>query len=211
MVHLVAAAASQSLQALVKGLNNQVLLAKGSKSRRGANIKQEYAAVQALPGFAVPGPHSDSLQNTSEKFAIRLQEDQNPGPMLEAWVKALKAWRNSILTTCDGSGYVLGDAKMPHFQEQLPVRIMVNGSFVKDCLDSNDLVELFCCCHKDSVAISSTATVTLLRYHILTGSKNICIYFAAKRVQLDAAAAQDYCVSTTILLRVPCTLANFLV
>lgn len=175
MVHLVAAAASQSLQALIKGLNKQVLLAKGSKSQRGAIIQQEYAAVQALPGYAVPGPHGLSLQNASDQFATRLQEDQNPRETLEAWVKALKAWRARILITCDGSGYVLGDAKMPHFQELLPVRIMVNDNFVKDCLDSNDLVELFCCCHKDSAVISPTATVTLLRYQNLPGCNNICV------------------------------------
>ena len=163
MVHQVAAAASQSLQALVKGLNYQVLLAKGARSQHDA-VVQEYAAMQSLPEFAVPDRHGVSLRDTSDQFAERLQEGQNPRNVLEQWVKALKAWRERILSSCDGSGFVLGDTQMPHFQELLPVRIMINGMFVKDCLDSNDLVELFCCCQADSVVISPTATVTLLRY-----------------------------------------------
>lgn len=145
-------------------------IAKAAPSQNGAvlftHVEQDaqYEAIRLLPGYTLSGPRAcTSLEAISQQFAETLQAEERPRTVLEGRVQALKAWRECILTTYDGSGYLMGDSRMPHFQELLPVRIMVNDAFEKDCLDSNDLLELFLCCHEDSAVLCPTASVTLLR------------------------------------------------
>ena len=80
-------------------------------------------------------------------------------------VKDIKAWRKGVLTTLDGSGDLLTKTDLVMFcEEGVPVRIMVDDAFRADCLDSNDLVELFLCCEKDDAVLQPGTTITMLRY-----------------------------------------------
>lgn len=172
MVHLIAAAASESITSLICFLNHTAAQAKparpqpsGTQLLAALSNAQQYASVTALPGFNATRPEVPaSLHSILQDLSGKLSADPaRPHECLLEVIQAIKEWKDSVLSTCDGSGYVLSIAGMPSFKQGLPVRIMLNSSFEKDCLDSNDLVELFFCCPKGSPLLQPRATVSLIR------------------------------------------------
>lgn len=172
MVYLVAAAASESMTKLVCFLNHTAAQAKlaepqpsGTQLLANLTDAKQYTSIEALPGCnATRAEMPASLQSILQGLSGTLSADPaKPHECLLEGIQAIKEWKDNVLSTCDGSGYVLGSAGMPLFKQGLPVRIMLNGSFEKDCLDSNDLVELFCCCPEGSPLLQPRATVSLIR------------------------------------------------
>ncbi len=172
MVYLIAAAASESITSLICFLNHTAAQAKLAKPRPSGtqlltevSYAKQYTSVMALPGCNATRPEIPaSLHSILQDLSGTLFADPaKPHECLLEVIQAIKEWKDNVLSICDGSGYVLGSAGMPLFKQGLPVRIMLNGSFEKDCLDSNDLVELFCCCPEGSPLLQPRATVSLIR------------------------------------------------
>jgi hypothetical protein len=172
MVHLIAAAASESITSLICFLNGTAAQAKLAKPQPSGmqllaafSNAQQYTSVTALPGCNATRPEIPaSLHSILQGLRRTLSADPaRPHECLLEVIQAIKEWKDNVLSSCDGSGCVLGSAGMPSFKQGLPVRIMLNGSFEKDCLDSNDLVELFCCCPKGSPLLQPRATISLIR------------------------------------------------
>lgn len=172
MVHLIAAAASESITSLICFLNGTAAQAKLAKPQPSGmqllaafSHAQQYTSVTALPGCNATRPEIPaSLHSILQGLRRTLSADPaRPHECLLEVIQAIKEWKDNVLSSCDGSGCVLGSAGMPSFKQGLPVRIMLNGSFEKDCLDSNDLVELFCCCPKGSPLLQPRATISLIR------------------------------------------------
>ncbi|KAL0047438.1 hypothetical protein WJX82_003437 [Trebouxia sp. C0006] len=173
MVHLIAAAASESITSLICFLNGTAAQAKLAKPQPSGmqllaafSNAQQYTSVTALPGCNATRPEIPaSLHSILQGLRRTLSADPaRPHECLLEVIQAIKDWKDNVLSSCDGSGCVLGSAGMPSFKQGLPVRIMLNGSFEKDCLDSNDLVELFCCCPKGSPLLQPRATISLIRH-----------------------------------------------
>ena len=173
MVLVIAAASSQEVKRLIKQLNQGAAkLAAARGQHAGASeildqIATDMDSVLRLPGaaHALAGPTG---QTATLESVVRDAQNRNPHwtdrGMLDA-VENIKAWRNEILTSFDGSGQLLTlhNGLMRFSEEGLPVRILVNDAFQADCLDSNDLVELFLCCEADDIVLQPGATVSMVR------------------------------------------------
>jgi len=147
-VNTIAAAASQQLKELVRMLHQCLAQSKAKPPPDRAKLFQQLQAaakaVSDMPGAGL------AVQNTGSTLTgivdslntdLRYTAGAKPQDVLTNGIRNLTAWRQQVLTTLDGSGYLLSDRRAPVFKGGLPVRIMVNGRFEADCLDSNDLVE----------------------------------------------------------------------
>ena len=83
--------------------------------------------------------------------------------LLEDIVHKIRTWRQGILDHCS-TGQTSREAEV--FEGApfgLPVRVLVNGMFRADCLDSNDLVKLFCCCTAEDVVLQPDSVISIAR------------------------------------------------
>lgn len=172
-VNTIAAASSNELKVLVKQLHQLSARTKASKSNDGQAAYQSLqSAVQAvvdMPGAAMKEPNSDSsLCSILDTFRSALNYATSM-PVLELHallakcVENITGWKQRVMATLDGSGHLLSSKEAPEFKDGLPVRITVNGRFEADCLDSNDLVKLFCCCPKENALLQQGSDISIAR------------------------------------------------
>ena len=125
--------------------------------------------VLDMPGAAVKEPNSDgSLCSIWDDFSSAVNyTTSTPALKLHALLakcaESITGWKQRVLATRDGSGCLLSSQEVPEFKDGLPVRITVNGCFEADCLDSNDLVKLFCCCPKDNALLQQGSDISIAR------------------------------------------------
>lgn len=169
MVNAIAAASSLQLKELIKALHGGVAQCKAQPSANGQTVyhwlQGAAQAVLDMPGVGHILTEGNSLVGIVDELdsKLRVKSDEKPLQVLLDSIKLVTDWRQGVLTSLDGSGYPLGNKAAPEFKGGLPVRVMVNGRFEKDCLDSNDLVELFCCCPADSALLHGNA-ISVARY-----------------------------------------------
>ncbi len=172
-VNAIAAASSSELKVLVKQLHQLSAQTKASKSSDGQAARQslQFAVktVLDMPGAAVKEPNSDSsLCSIWDDFSSAVNyTTSTPALKLHALLakcaESITGWKQRVLATRDGSGCLLSSQEVPEFKDGLPVRITVNGCFEADCLDSNDLVKLFCCCPKDNALLQQGSDISIAR------------------------------------------------
>lgn len=166
VVTLIAAASSKAVTALVQELNNiEAKLVKLNRVLARPILEAIFTPMRAvlqLKGCDKPAGSLKSLKSIVQQAELEIKAGNKSLPDV---VKEIKAWRQGVLTTWDGSGVLLTKPDLVMFcEEGVPVRIMVDDAFRADCLDSNDLVELFLCCEKDDAVLQPGATITMLRY-----------------------------------------------
>lgn len=166
VVNTIAAALSSQLKYVIKALHQCAAQSQGIKQTAAFEAAYDSAFQQLQPSFKtvmdLPGADmtssaspcssagsggsmrsildavSNTLEHPTSVSAAKLHD------VLSACIEDLSTWKRSVLSTLDGSGHPL--TAVQEFAGGLPVRVLVNGRFEADCLDSNDLVELFCCC-----------------------------------------------------------------
>ena len=172
-VNAIAAVFSRELKVLVKQLHQLSAQTKASKSSDGQaacqSLQIAMKAVRDMPGAAVKEPKSDSslctilddlssaLQYATSTPALKLHA------LLAKGAENVTGWKQRTLASLDKSGHLLSSKEVPEFEDGLPVRITVNGRFEADCLDSNDLVKLCCCCHEDNALLQQGSDITIAR------------------------------------------------
>ena len=180
VVNTIAAAYSHQLMVMVKALHKQAAVCKANKFRDAHQVMAEVSqqlsgslqSVLELPGADMlnsGSPRSsdssdDSLHSllTALSSTLRSLDAIQPVKLqdvLTDCIKGLIGWRQTVLTTLDGSGHPLASART----WDLPVRVLVNGRFEADCLDCNDLVKLFCCSSAESDLLQCDSTVSVAR------------------------------------------------
>ena len=168
IVTLMAAALSLEVKGLIKRLNEteaQKDMPADMKNSYLHHVEADVKKVLELHGcnHALTGGPVETVKSIVEKAQAGMHWG-SPESLL-ALVKEIKSWRKEILTTFDGSGHLLTSRNLVMFsEERVPVRITVDGAFHADCLDSNDLLELFLCCEKDDALLQPGATISMVRY-----------------------------------------------
>ena len=183
VVNTIAAAYSHQLIFMVKAFHKQAAICKANKLRDAHETMTEVSqhlsgsirSVLDLPGADMLSSGSPRGSNTSDpslRSLLTALSSTLKGPdaiqavklqhVLTDCIKGIIGWRQTVLTTVDGSGHLLASA----CPWDLPVRVLVNGRFEADCLDCNDLVELFCCRSADSALLQQDSTISVARYCI---------------------------------------------
>ena len=168
-VNTIAAASSSQLADLIKRLHQVAAQSRQSAAMDNSTadgcLRSAMQAVVHMPG--VDGNElesSASLRSTVDSISSALKSPAAvPHIVLRTCVDQLVAWRQQVLMTLDGSGCKFSCNEVPEFQQGLPVRVLVDGRFVADCLDSNDLVKVFCCCPANSPLLQPDSIVSIAR------------------------------------------------
>lgn len=171
VVNTIAAAFSRELRMFVKALHDVAANSKAAIDGQAAyqKLEETIKAVHDMPGAALDVPQSTlSLCSLLDRLISDLRHPATvpaakPRDVLTNCIKTVTGWRQHVLTTLDGSGHLLSSKTAPEFQDGLPVRIMVNGRFEADCLDSNDMVQLFCCPPADSALLQHDSEISIAR------------------------------------------------